>query len=93
MGGIALCPPACDGAALTIASAKQPDPDFCSGVIKARGMLVAGSDRTINPDLERGYGKRGHSYTVEVADASHTVHVSHPKDVADVIESAARASK
>jgi pimeloyl-ACP methyl ester carboxylesterase len=54
-------------------------------------MLVAGSDRTINPDLERWYAKRANSHTVEVAGASHSVYVSHPQEVADVIESAARA--
>jgi pimeloyl-ACP methyl ester carboxylesterase len=54
-------------------------------------MLVAGSDRTINPDLERWYARRAHSHTVEVAGASHSVYVSHPREVADVIESAARA--
>jgi pimeloyl-ACP methyl ester carboxylesterase len=58
---------------------------------KPSWMLVAGSDRTINPDLERWYAKRAHSHTVEVAGASHSVYVSHPKEVADVIESAARA--
>jgi pimeloyl-ACP methyl ester carboxylesterase len=54
-------------------------------------MLVAGSDRTISPDLERWYGKRAKSQTVEVPGASHSVYVSHPKEVADIIESAARA--
>jgi pimeloyl-ACP methyl ester carboxylesterase len=54
-------------------------------------MVVAGSDRTINPDLERWYAKRAHSHAVEVAGASHSVYVSRPKEVADVIESAARA--
>ncbi len=54
-------------------------------------MVVAGNDRTINPDLERWYAKRANSHTVEVAGASHSVYVSHPKEVADVIESAARA--
>jgi pimeloyl-ACP methyl ester carboxylesterase len=58
---------------------------------KPSWMVVAGSDRTINPDLERWYAKRAHSRTVEVAGASHSVYVSHPKEVADVIESAARA--
>jgi pimeloyl-ACP methyl ester carboxylesterase len=58
---------------------------------KPSWMLVAGSDRTISPDLERWYGKRANSRTVEVAGASHSVYVSHPKEVADVIESAARA--
>jgi pimeloyl-ACP methyl ester carboxylesterase len=59
---------------------------------KPSWMLVAAKDRTINPDLERWYAKRAHSHTVEVAGASHSVYVSHPKDVADVIESAARAA-
>jgi pimeloyl-ACP methyl ester carboxylesterase len=54
-------------------------------------MVVAGSDRTINPDLERWYAKRAKSHTVEVAGASHCAYVSHPKEVADVIASAARA--
>jgi pimeloyl-ACP methyl ester carboxylesterase len=58
---------------------------------KPSWMVVAGADRTINPDLERFYAKRAHSHTVEVAGASHCVYVSHPKEVADVIESAARA--
>ncbi|WP_251106404.1 alpha/beta hydrolase [Alloacidobacterium dinghuense] len=58
---------------------------------KPSWMLVAGSDRTINPDLERWYAKRANSHTVEVAGASHSVYVSHPQEVADVIESATRA--
>src|SRR5882757_5395114 len=58
---------------------------------KPSWMIVAGADKTINPDLERFYAKRAHSHTVEVPGASHSVYVSHPKEVADVIESAARA--
>ena len=58
---------------------------------KPSWMVVAGADRTINPDLERWYAKRAHSHTIEVAGASHCVYVSHPKEVADVIESAAGA--
>src|ERR1700731_963827 len=58
---------------------------------KPSWMLVAGSDRTISPDLERWYAKRAHSHTVEVAGASHCVYVSHPKEVPDAIESAAHA--
>jgi pimeloyl-ACP methyl ester carboxylesterase len=57
---------------------------------KPSWMVVAGSDRTISPDLERWYAKRANSHTVEVADASHAVYVSHPKEVAAVIENAAR---
>jgi pimeloyl-ACP methyl ester carboxylesterase len=57
---------------------------------KPSWMLVAAKDRTINPDLERWYAERAKSHTVEVPGASHSVYVSHPREVADVIESAAR---
>jgi pimeloyl-ACP methyl ester carboxylesterase len=57
---------------------------------KPSWMLVAAKDRTINPDLERWYAGRAKSHKVEVAGASHSVYVSHPREVADVIESAAR---
>jgi pimeloyl-ACP methyl ester carboxylesterase len=56
---------------------------------KPSWMLVAGSDRAINPDLERWYAKRANSHTIEVAGASHAVYVSHPKEVATLIEEAA----
>jgi pimeloyl-ACP methyl ester carboxylesterase len=52
-------------------------------------MLVAGSDRIINPDLERWYATRAGSHKVEVPGASHSVYVSHPKEVAALIEEAA----
>ena len=58
---------------------------------KPSWMLVAGGDRTINPELERWYATRANSHKVEVAGASHAVYVSRPKEVAEVIESAARA--
>jgi pimeloyl-ACP methyl ester carboxylesterase len=58
---------------------------------KPSWMVVAGSDRTISPDLERWYAQRAKSHTVEVAGASHSVYVSHPREVADVIASAAWA--
>jgi pimeloyl-ACP methyl ester carboxylesterase len=56
-------------------------------------MLVAGGDRTINPDLERWYATRASSHKVEVAGASHCVYVSHPKDVAALIEEAAALAR
>ena len=56
---------------------------------KPSWMLVAGSDRTINPDLERWYAARANSHKVEVSGASHCVYVSHPKEVAALIEEAA----
>jgi pimeloyl-ACP methyl ester carboxylesterase len=36
---------------------------------KPSWMLVASKDRTIDPDLERGYAMRAHSHTLEVAGA------------------------
>jgi pimeloyl-ACP methyl ester carboxylesterase len=59
---------------------------------KPSWMVVAGADRTINPDLERWYAKRAHSHVVEVPGASHCVFISHPREVADVIERAARTA-
>ena len=60
---------------------------------KPSWMLVAGSDRTINPDLERWYATRANSHKVEVAGASHCVYISHPKEVAALIEEAASHAK
>jgi pimeloyl-ACP methyl ester carboxylesterase len=56
---------------------------------KPSWMVVAGADRTINPDLERWYATRANSHKVEVAGASHAVYASRPKEVAAVIEEAA----
>jgi pimeloyl-ACP methyl ester carboxylesterase len=56
---------------------------------KPTWMLVAGADRTINPDLERWYATRANSHKVEVSGASHAVYVSRPNDVAALIEEAA----
>jgi pimeloyl-ACP methyl ester carboxylesterase len=56
---------------------------------KPSWMLVAGSDRTINPELERWYAKRAHSHTSEISGASHAVYVSRPKEAAAAIEEAA----
>ena len=51
--------------------------------------MVAGADRIINPDLERMYAKRAKSQTIEIAGASHSVFVSRPNEVADLIVAAA----
>jgi pimeloyl-ACP methyl ester carboxylesterase len=56
---------------------------------KPSWMLVSKKDRAINPDLERWYATRANSHKVEVAGASHAVYVSHPKEVAALIEDAA----
>jgi pimeloyl-ACP methyl ester carboxylesterase len=60
---------------------------------KPSWMLVAGADRTINPQLERWYAARAKSHVVEVAGASHSVYVSRPKEVASLIEDAASHSR
>jgi pimeloyl-ACP methyl ester carboxylesterase len=57
---------------------------------KPSWMLVAGSDRTINPDLERWYATRANSHKTEVPGASHCVYVSRPREVAALIEDAAQ---
>lgn len=57
---------------------------------KPSWMLVAGGDRVISPDLERWYATRAGSRKVEVPGASHSVYISHPKEVAALIEEAAR---
>jgi pimeloyl-ACP methyl ester carboxylesterase len=59
---------------------------------KPSWMLVAGADRIINPQLERWYAARAHAHTSEVAGASHSVYESHPKEVAAMIEEAARTA-
>ena len=56
---------------------------------KPTWTLIAGADRTINPDLERWYATRANSHKVEVSGASHAVYVSRPKEVAALIEEAA----
>jgi pimeloyl-ACP methyl ester carboxylesterase len=56
---------------------------------KPSWMLVAGSDRTIHPDLERWYATRANSHKVEGPGASHSVYVTHSKEVAVLIEEAA----
>jgi pimeloyl-ACP methyl ester carboxylesterase len=58
---------------------------------KKSWALVATRDRSINPDLERSMAKRAGSETIDVP-ASHAVYVSKPKDVARLIERAAKAS-
>jgi pimeloyl-ACP methyl ester carboxylesterase len=53
-------------------------------------FVVAQNDNVINPDLERFFAKRMGAKTIEIK-SSHAVFMSHPKEVAAVIESAARA--
>jgi pimeloyl-ACP methyl ester carboxylesterase len=54
--------------------------------------LVARQDHAIAPDLERFMAARAHAHTVE-ADGSHSIMVSHPGTVAQLIETAARSTQ
>jgi pimeloyl-ACP methyl ester carboxylesterase len=54
-------------------------------------FVVAQHDNVINPDLERFFAKRMGATTTEI-NSSHAVFMSHPKEVAEVIETAARAA-
>jgi pimeloyl-ACP methyl ester carboxylesterase len=51
--------------------------------------IVSTEDHAINPDLERYYAKRIGATTTEIK-ASHVPFLSHPKEVAHVIEAAAK---
>jgi pimeloyl-ACP methyl ester carboxylesterase len=51
--------------------------------------IVSAEDRAINPDLERFYAKRIRAKTTELK-SSHVSFLSHPREVARVIEAAAK---
>ncbi|MEJ2869490.1 alpha/beta hydrolase [Actinomycetospora sp. OC33-EN08] len=59
--------------------------------VKPSWGIVSTSDRTINPDVER-FGYRRAGATVTEIDSSHLVMLSHPKESADVIREAIRAT-
>ncbi len=52
--------------------------------------IVATADRALNPMLARWMYKRSGAKTIEIK-ASHLVYISHPREVASVIERAARS--
>lgn len=52
--------------------------------------IVAGDDQIINPELERFYYERAGAPITTIPGASHSVYESHPREVAAVIERAAR---
>ena len=54
--------------------------------------LVSQEDHAINPDLERFYAKRMGAHTSEIK-ASHVAFISHPKEIALLIENAAQATE
>jgi pimeloyl-ACP methyl ester carboxylesterase len=53
--------------------------------------VVAQQDRMINPDLERFMSRRAKSETIELA-GNHAIFLSHPKEVASLIEKAAKTA-
>ncbi|GAA2989650.1 alpha/beta hydrolase [Streptomyces lactacystinicus] len=55
-------------------------------------FLVAGADQAIPPAAELAMAQRAHGHTVTLPDASHAVALSRPDTVADLVESAARAT-
>jgi pimeloyl-ACP methyl ester carboxylesterase len=57
--------------------------------IKPSFAIVATNDHAINPDLERSMYKRSGSKVTELA-SSHVAYISHPAEVAAVIERAAQ---
>ncbi|MBD2891670.1 hypothetical protein amrb99_05760 [Actinomadura sp. RB99] len=59
---------------------------------KPSWALVAAADQAINPDVERFGAKRAGATVLEVDGGSHAVAVSRPKDVADLIREAVRAT-
>jgi pimeloyl-ACP methyl ester carboxylesterase len=58
---------------------------------KPSWFIVSTMDRMIPPDAERFFAKRAKSKVTEIK-ASHVVFISHPKEVADVIEAAAKGA-
>ncbi|MFF3783894.1 alpha/beta fold hydrolase [Streptomyces sp. NPDC001933] len=54
--------------------------------------LVAGADQAINPEVERFGAERAGATIVEIEGASHAVAVSRPKEVAELIRDAVRAT-
>ena len=54
--------------------------------------VIAKQDRMINPELERFMAGRAKSQTIELA-GSHAIFLSHPNEIAALIEKAAKASE
>lgn len=71
--------------AKAIATAKT---DAAAWQSKPSWYAVSTQDRTINPELQRFMAKRMNAHTIELA-ASHVSLISHPREIADLIEEAA----
>jgi pimeloyl-ACP methyl ester carboxylesterase len=60
---------------------------------KPTWYVVAGNDRMIPPDLERSFAKQMGATMTVISGSSHVAMLSHPKEVAGVIERAASGAK
>ncbi|MBE8472050.1 alpha/beta fold hydrolase [Streptomyces justiciae] len=74
------------------ASAFEETAPVAAWKTKPSWALVAGADEAINPEVERFGAKRAGATIVELDGASHAVAVSRPKEVADLIREAVRAT-
>ncbi|MCW3117391.1 MAG: Pimeloyl-ACP methyl ester carboxylesterase [Chitinophagaceae bacterium] len=59
---------------------------------KPSWYMVAKADRIINPGLERMYARRANSKTVEIEGGSHSIFISHAKEVAELIIAASKST-
>jgi pimeloyl-ACP methyl ester carboxylesterase len=73
--------------AAEVFTAKVTDPAWKT---KPSWALIPTGDKIISPDLEKFYAARAHSHVVTVAGSSHSVYMTHPVEVAALIETAAR---
>ena len=55
-------------------------------------VLTSGADQALNPNLERFFAKRIGAKTIEIK-SSHVPFISHPAEVARLIEQAAMAAE
>ncbi|SRR5690554_3780650 len=87
-GGVPL------GKAKFMALSQVPTADICfkatienpAWKTKPVWHLLAKADRIINPDLQRFYAERAKALNiVEVENASHSVFITHPKEVSDLV--------
>jgi len=75
---------------LTAASVFSTPMNAAAWRTKPSWGIVAAADKIINPDLERWYYERAHSHVTVLNGASHSVYESRPREVAAVIEDAAK---
>ncbi|TDD36376.1 alpha/beta hydrolase [Saccharopolyspora elongata] len=74
------------------ASAFTESASLAAWETKPSWALVAGADQAINPEVQRFAAKRAGATVLEIRGASHAVALSQPKQVADLIRAAVRAT-